>query len=71
MPPRLLFWHRLRFLYRLLLLLQMSDVVIVAEPSVVEFIDDVVSATKSNTNRLGKCGRKRKDDDALPSNKLK
>ena len=33
-------------------------------------IDDN-SANKSNNNRVGKCGRKRKDDAALPSNKCK
>jgi hypothetical protein len=37
----------------------------------VEDFQNVGSEKKSNANRLGKCGRKRKDDAALPSNKRK
>ena len=48
-----------------------GDVAIVAE-GVVEIAVPVVSVvSKSNTKRIGNCGRKRKDDGELPSNKLK
>jgi len=37
----------------------------------VEVFNDVVRENKSSVNRIGKCGRKRKGDAALPSNKRK
>jgi hypothetical protein len=37
----------------------------------VDIVDNVAIATKTNTNRIGKIGRKRKEDGAMPSNKLK
>lgn len=48
-----------------------GDTTVVAGPPVVEVFHNVVSEKKSNANRLGKCGRKRKDDAALLSNKRK
>ena len=48
-----------------------GDITIVASPLVVEVFDGVVGENKSSANRLGNCGRKRKDDAALPSNKRK
>ena len=49
-----------------------GDITIAASPLVVEVFNDVViGENKSSANRLGNCGRKRKDDAALPSNKRK
>ncbi len=47
------------------------DVTTAIEPAFVEVVDAVGGAQKDNGNRVGKCGRKRKEDGALPSNKLK
>jgi hypothetical protein len=47
-----------------------GDITIVASPLVVGFFNDVViGESKLSANRLGNCGRKRKDDAVLPSNK--
>jgi len=46
------------------------DVIVVAEPPIVEFVSDV-GAPKNNVNRIGKCGQKREEDCALPYKKLK
>jgi hypothetical protein len=48
-----------------------GDTTVVASPPVVEVFHNAVSEKKSNAIRLGKCGWKRKDDAALPSNKRK
>jgi hypothetical protein len=51
----------------------LHDVRDVAEPLTVEpptVVSDV-GTPKNNVNRIGKCGRKRKEDGELPSNKLK
>ncbi len=50
---------------------EICDVTTVVEPPFVEVVDAVGGAQKDNGNRVGKFGRKRKEDDALPSNKLK
>ena len=47
-----------------------GDVIVVDGPPTVEVISDVGTTPKNNGNRIGKCGRKRKEDGALPSNKL-
>jgi hypothetical protein len=48
-----------------------GDVTITAE-GVVEIVVHVANVvSKSNTKRVGNCGRKRKDDGELPSKKLK
>ena len=48
-----------------------GDITITAE-SVVETVVHVANVVSmSNTKRAGNCGRKRKDDGELPSNKLK
>ncbi len=44
-------------------------VIIVVRPPTMEVVSDVGSAPKNND--IGKCGRKRKEDGALPPNKLK
>jgi hypothetical protein len=43
----------------------------VVEPNFVKVVDAVGGSQKDNVNRVGKCGRKRKEDGALTSNKLK
>ncbi len=48
-----------------------GDIIVVAKRHVVKVFDDVASANKSNANRVGKYGRKGKDDAALPYNKRK
>jgi len=48
-----------------------DDVTLVAEPTIMQVTDVESDAAKSNTRRIGKSGRKRKEDDPLPSNKLK
>ena len=51
---------------------EICDVRTVIEPPFVEVVDAVGGAQKGNGNRVGKqCGRKRKEDGALPSNKFK
>jgi hypothetical protein len=50
---------------------EICDITTVVEPPFVEVVDAVGGAHKDNVNRIGKCGRKRKEDGALPSNKLK
>jgi len=46
-------------------------VILVDDADVVEVAEVASSGSKTNVNRVGKCGRKRKEDGALPSNKLK
>ncbi len=50
---------------------EICDVTTDVEPPFVEVVDAVGGAQKVNDNRVGKqCGRKRKEDGALLSNKL-
>ncbi len=54
------------------LLGDIGDVTFDAGPTILHVITDVQSdAAKLNAKRIGKSGRKRKEDVALPSNKLK
>jgi hypothetical protein len=48
-----------------------GDITGVTSPLVVEVFNDVVGENKSSANRIGKCGRKRKDGAALSFNKRK
>ena len=52
-------------------IMSIADVTVVATPNVTAVTEGISSSTKSNANRIGNCGRKRKEDFALPSNKLK
>ena len=49
----------------------MCDATTDVEPFFVEVVEAVGGAKKDNGNRVDKCGRKRKEDNALPSNKIK
>ena len=49
----------------------LGDVNIVAEPPTVEFVSVINVLPKNIINRIRKCGRKRKEDGSLLSNKLK
>jgi hypothetical protein len=50
-----------------------DNIVVEEHQPVVEVLNNIDdnNANKSNNNRVGKCGRKRKDDAALPSSKCK
>jgi hypothetical protein len=48
-----------------------GDVPMVADPPSVEVFDVLGVAQKNIGNRIGKCGRERKENGALSSNKLK
>jgi len=48
-----------------------GNVTIVAEGVVETVVPVLREVSKSNTKRIGNCGRKRKEDGELPSNKLK
>ncbi len=50
---------------------EICDVTTAVEPPFVEVVDAVGGAHKDNDNRVGKSGRKRKEDGALLSNKIK
>ncbi len=45
-----------------------ADVTIVAVPTIMQVMKVESDAAKSNSKRIGKSGRKRKEDGALPSN---
>ena len=49
---------------------KVRDVIIVVGPPTVDAESDVGAAPTNNGNRIVNCGRKRKEDGALPSNKL-
>ncbi len=53
------------------MVLDIGNVTIVAEPLTLELVSVVNVSEKNNVNRVGKCGRKRKQNGVLPSNKLK
>ncbi len=48
-----------------------GDVTIVVEGAVETVVPVLSEVSKSNTKRIGNCGRKRKEDGELPSSKLK
>jgi len=48
-----------------------GDITVVASPLVEDFYNVVIGEKNSSANYLGNCGRKRKDDAALPSSKRK
>ena len=52
------------------ILSDIRDVTTVANPPFLEVVNAVGGAQKRNANCLSKCGRKRKEDGALPSSKL-
>ena len=47
-----------------------GGVIVVVWPLKVEVVSDVGAAPKNNGNRIGKCGRERKENGALPSKNL-